>query len=77
MRQFLALTSVLVRDYDQAIDFFVDVLGFNLVQDMPTSEPPAAENPKRWVVVSPPGSTGAGLLLAKATGEDQISRIGN
>lgn len=77
MRQVLALTSVLVREYDEAINFFVDVLGFNLVEDMPTFESLAQENPKRWVVVSPPGSSEAGLLLARATGEDQISRIGD
>ena len=77
MRQFLALTSVLVRDYDEAIDFFVNVLGFDLVEDTPTFETLTPENPKRWVIVSPPGSSEAKLLLARATGEDQISRIGD
>lgn len=77
MRQVLALTSVLVRDYDEAIDFFVGVLGFNLIEDKPAFESQAPESPKRWVVVAPPGSAESGLLLAQATGEDQTFRIGD
>jgi catechol 2,3-dioxygenase-like lactoylglutathione lyase family enzyme len=77
MRQFLALTSVLVRDYDEAIDFFIGVLGFDLIEDTPTFESLAPERSKRWVVVAPPGSSEGRLLLARATGRDQISRIGD
>ncbi len=71
MTQSLALASVVVRDYDEAIAFYVGVLGFELVED---SEVP--EQAKRWVVVRPgPGS--AGVLLARAATPEQESRIGN
>jgi catechol 2,3-dioxygenase-like lactoylglutathione lyase family enzyme len=72
MKQSLALTSVVVRDYDEAIRFYVDVLGFDLIEDtyIETQD-------KRWVVVAPAGSIGARLLLARAVGEEQRSRIGN
>jgi catechol 2,3-dioxygenase-like lactoylglutathione lyase family enzyme len=72
MHQTLALTALVVRDYDEAIAFYVDVLGFRLVEDTPVPE-----QDKRWVIVAPPGSDGAGLLLARAVGEEQASRIGN
>jgi len=72
MHQTLALTALVVRDYDEAIDFYVEVLGFRLVED--TAVP---EQGKRWVVVAPPGSNDSGLLLARAVGEEQSSRIGN
>jgi catechol 2,3-dioxygenase-like lactoylglutathione lyase family enzyme len=72
MNQTLALTALVVRDYDEAIAFYVDVLGFRLVEDTPVPE-----QDKRWVIVAPPGSDGAGLLLARAVGEEQASRIGN
>lgn len=77
MRQFLALTSLLVRDYDEAIDFFVGVLGFTLIEDTPTVESLAPERKKRWITVAPPGSTEGRILLARATGKDQIARIGD
>jgi catechol 2,3-dioxygenase-like lactoylglutathione lyase family enzyme len=66
----LGLVSLLVRDYDEALAFFVGVLGFELVEDTPV---PAQA--KRWVVVSPGGS-GARLLLAKASSAEQSLRIG-
>lgn len=72
MQQSIGLISLVVRDYDQAIDFFVGTLGFSLVED--TYIP---EQDKRWVVVAPPNSQGARLLLARAVGEEQSSRIGN
>ena len=76
MIQSLALVSLVVRDYDEAIAFYVGTLGFTLVEDTPLDAPH-----KRWVVVAPPGAsagaTGARLLLARAVGETQISRIGN
>jgi hypothetical protein len=64
--------SFIVRDYDEAIDFYVNTLGFSLVED--TYIP---EQDKRWVVVSPPGAVESRLLLARAVGEEQSSRIGN
>ena len=73
MSQMLALVSVLVRDYDEAIGFYVGVLGFELVED--TVLP---EEGKRWVVVRPPGGDqSGGLLLARAANEEQVSRVGN
>jgi catechol 2,3-dioxygenase-like lactoylglutathione lyase family enzyme len=67
----LAIVALVVRDYDEAIDYYTRVLGFTLVEDrdMP------AEN-KRWVVVSP-GAGGARLLLARASNEAQHARIGD
>ena len=72
MNRRLGLVSLVVRDYDEAIGFYVDVLGFELVED---SDVP--EQGKRWVVVAPPGAPGARLLLARASDEEQASRIGN
>lgn len=71
-RQTLALTAIVVRDYDEAIRFYVDVLGFQLVEDV--LQP--AQN-KRWVVVKPQGASSGGLLLARAANDEQSSRIGN
>jgi catechol 2,3-dioxygenase-like lactoylglutathione lyase family enzyme len=68
MRQ--TLTALLVRDYDEAIAFYVGKVGFTLVDDTDQG------GGKRWVVVRPAGG-GAGLLLAKAVGEAQTSRIGD
>lgn len=75
MNQHLALTTLVVRDYDEAIAFFVGTLGFTLVED--TYQP---EQDKRWVVVRPSGPSGHGgaeLLLARASNDEQRSRIGN
>nr|WP_295770711.1 VOC family protein [Rhodoferax sp.] len=72
MKQSIGQLSLLVRDYDEAIHFYVHQLGFTLVED--TAMP--AQN-KRWVVVAPPGSEGLRLLLARAVGDEQASRVGN
>lgn len=71
MRQSIALVSLVVRDYDEALAFFVGKLGFTLMED--TYVP---EQDKRWVVVAPPGDGGAQLLLARASNEEQRTRIG-
>ena len=71
MTQSLALVSLVVREYDEAIDFYVGTLGFELVEDTYI-----AAQDKRWVVVSPRGSS-ARLLLARGVGSEQVSRIGN
>lgn len=71
MRQYLSLTAVIVRDYSEAIAFFVDKLGFELRKDTRLDEE------KRWVVVAPPGSTESGILLAKAATPAQALAIGN
>jgi len=67
----LGQIALLVRDYDEAKDWFVENLGFSPTEDVKLSEE------KRWVVVSPPGEGGADLLLAKAKNEDEVSRIGD
>ena len=72
MRQSIATVALVVRDYDEALAFYVGTLGFRLIEDIPI---PAQD--KRWVTVAPPGSTGPLLLLARAVGEEQSSRIGN
>jgi catechol 2,3-dioxygenase-like lactoylglutathione lyase family enzyme len=74
MKQTLGLVSLVVRDYDEALAFYVGKLGFTLVEDSFVPE----QN-KRWVVVEPPGAPGGGakLLLARGVGEAQTSRIGN
>ncbi len=69
-RRALGLIALVVRDYDEALAFFVGVLGFELVED---TEVPAQG--KRWVVVAP-GKSGARLLLAKASSEEQSLRVG-
>ncbi len=72
MKQHLALTAIVVREYDPAIAFYVDTLGFELIED---TYIPAQD--KRWVVVAPPGARESRLLLARAVGEHQSSRVGD
>jgi len=72
MKQSIGLMALVVRDYDEALDFYVGTLGFSLIED--TYIP---EQDKRWVVIEPPGSEKARLLLARAVNEEQSSRIGN
>jgi catechol 2,3-dioxygenase-like lactoylglutathione lyase family enzyme len=67
------LVAIVVRDYDPAIRFFVDALGFDLVEDSPSTTNDG--RPKRWVVVRPPGGA-TGVLLARAD-EDQIRVVGD
>jgi len=71
MKQSLALISLVVRDYDEALAFFVGKLGFVLVEDSLVPE-----QAKRWVVVAPPGASESRLLLARASTPEQQSRIG-
>lgn len=68
------LVTLVVADYDPAIDFFTEVLGFELVEDKPSLTNDG--RPKRWVVVRPPGG-GTGLLLARADGERQEAAVGD
>lgn len=72
MNQSIDQLSLLIRDYDEAIAFYVGTLGFTLVEDTAMS----AQN-KRWVVVAPPGTGGVRLLLARAVGEAQLARVGD
>lgn len=68
------LVAIVVDDYDPAIEFFVNALGFELVEDSPAVTNDGRQ--KRWVVVRPPGSE-TGILLARADGERQVTAIGN
>ena len=72
MRQSIGQVALVVRDYDEALDFYVGKLGFLLVED--TRIP---QQDKRWVVVAPPGSDEPRLLLARAVGSEQLASIGN
>ena len=71
MKRQIAHIALVVEDYDDAIAFYTKKLDFTLVEDTFLSET------KRWVLVAPPGSSGCCLLLAKAVGDEQKSRIGN
>ena len=72
-RVHVGLIAIVVSEYDPAISFFVDALGFELVEDSPSLTNDG--RPKRWVVVRPPGAV-TGLLLARADGEDQAAVVG-
>jgi len=71
MKQSLGLVSLIVREYDEALGFFVEKLGFDLIED--TFVP---EQSKRWVVVAPPGAPGGKLLLARASDDAQRAVVG-
>lgn len=71
MTQSVATVALVVGNYDEAIGFYRDALGFELVADTPLG------GGKRWVLVAPPGGRGARLLLALADGEAQVERVGD
>ncbi len=71
MKQVIARIALVVKDYNEAIDFYVNKLDFRLTEDTVLSPE------KRWVVVTPPGATECSLLLAKAANEEQSKSIGN
>lgn len=71
MKQRIAQFALVVRDYDEAIDFYTKKLHFQLLEDTPLSPV------KRWVRVAPPGSEECGILLAKAANEVQLASVGN
>ncbi|MFD7077768.1 VOC family protein [Nocardioides sp. NPDC059952] len=70
----LDLVTFVVPDYDEAVEFFRDVLGFEVTEDVPATTNDG--RPKRWVVVRPPGG-GTGFLLARADGPAQAARVGD
>lgn len=72
MKQSIVHMALVVREYDEAIEFYTRKLRFTLVED--TYQP---EQQKRWVVVAPPGSSGATLLLARASNSEQEAFVGN
>jgi catechol 2,3-dioxygenase-like lactoylglutathione lyase family enzyme len=71
MAQILAAVTLLVHDYDEALGFFTEALGFRAVEDTPLG------GGKRWVVVAPPGSGSTSLLLARAATPEQLKSVGN
>ena len=75
MPQTIGYISLVVRDYDEAIQFYTQVLGFDLIEDSLSKD--RAGQDKRWVLVAPPGSRGTNLLLAKASNPEELSRVGN
>ena len=72
MKQSIVHIALVVQDYDEALDFYLNKLNFTLIED--TYQP---EQDKRWVVVAPPGSSGTTLLLARASKPEQEPFIGN
>lgn len=71
MSQRIGYVALVVRDYDEAIIFYTEALGFTLVEDSPLG------GGKRWVLVAPPGSAGTCLLLARAASPAQLQRVGD
>lgn len=71
MKQYIALFAIVVKDYDEAIDFYTKKLNFELIEDTKQSEE------KRWVLVKPKGVSETAILLAKAANQEQESRVGN
>jgi lactoylglutathione lyase len=75
MSQTIGYVSLIVRDYDEAIAFFTQSLGFDLIEDTPSKDRQGRD--KRWVLVAPRDSRGTAILLAKASTPEEVSRIGN
>jgi len=75
MPQTLGHITLVVRDYNEAIAFFTTSLGFELIEDTPSKDRQGRD--KRWVLVAPPGCQGTQILLAKASNNEEASRIGN
>ena len=71
IKQKLVHVTLVVKEYDEAIQFYTEVLNFRLIEDTMLSDQ------KRWVLIQPPGSTDCCLLLAKAANDEQTTRIGN
>ena len=75
MSQTIGYTTMVVRDYDEAVAFFTRSLGFDLIEDTPSKDRRGRE--KRWVLVAPRGSAATAILLARASTPEEVSRIGN
>jgi catechol 2,3-dioxygenase-like lactoylglutathione lyase family enzyme len=71
MKQFIAHLALVVKDYDEAISFYSQKLGFRLLENTVLSES------KRWVIIAPPGAGDCSILLAKANGPEQLKAVGN
>jgi len=75
MPQTLGYITLVVRDYDEAIAYFTQMLGFELIEDKPSKDRQGRD--KRWVLVAPPHFGGTSVLLAKASTPEEAARIGN
>lgn len=75
MLQKIGYVALIVRDYDEAIAFYTEKLGFRLIEDSPSRDRQGRD--KRWVLVAPPGSGGTSVLLARASNPEETSRVGN
>jgi len=75
MSQSISYVTFVVRDYDEAIAYFTQSLGFDLIEDAPSKDRQGRD--KRWVLVAPPGSDSTKLLLSKASTEEEAAHIGN
>jgi catechol 2,3-dioxygenase-like lactoylglutathione lyase family enzyme len=71
MKQEIAHVSLIVENYDEALEFYTQKLHFSIIEDTKLTDS------KRWILIGPPGSKGCNLLLAKAANEEQISRLGD
>ena len=71
MKQRIAQIALVVKDYDEALRFYVQKLNFNLIEDI------KLDDHKRWVIIAPPGSVECRLLLAKAANDKQLQSVGN
>lgn len=72
MKQSMAHIALVVKEYDEALDFYVEKLNFELLEDTYQED-----EGKRWVVIAPPGSNGVSILLARASKPEQLDFIGN
>jgi catechol 2,3-dioxygenase-like lactoylglutathione lyase family enzyme len=75
LMQTLGYVALVVRDYDEAVAYFTQSLGFHVVEDSPSKDRQGGD--KRWVLIAPAGSAGTNLLLAKASTPEEASRVGN
>jgi catechol 2,3-dioxygenase-like lactoylglutathione lyase family enzyme len=75
MAQTIGYVALVVRDYDEAISFFTEKMGFELVEDTEATD--RLGEKKRWVLVAPPHSPGTKLLLARASTSEEEARVGN
>lgn len=75
MPQTIGYICLVVRDYDEAITYYTQTLGFNLIEDSPSIDRKGRQ--KRWVLIAPPGANETRILLAKAASPEEINHIGN
>jgi catechol 2,3-dioxygenase-like lactoylglutathione lyase family enzyme len=75
MSQTIGYVALVVRDYDEAITFFTQSLGFDLIEDTPSKDRQGRD--KHWVLIAPRDSRGTAILLAKASTPEEVGRIGN